>query len=68
MNKSPRYPGIRMTFLIQNPPPVILVAALGAALENGGIERKEVDRILDDVVSVEPTEIMGACAKYVQIR
>ncbi|TIS53796.1 MAG: hypothetical protein E5W91_29520 [Mesorhizobium sp.] len=67
MNDTPVYPKIRMKLIGLNAPLILVVAALGAALERGGVEREEIDRILGEAVCDGFDSIMPTCMKYVRV-
>jgi hypothetical protein len=67
MNDTPLYPKARIRLLGMNPPPVIVVAALGAALQRIGIDREEIDRVFDEIRAEGADDIVTACGRYVRI-
>ncbi|MBZ9960625.1 hypothetical protein [Mesorhizobium sp. BR1-1-14] len=67
MNDTPVYPKIGMKLIGLNAPLILVVAALGAALERGGVEREEIDRILGEAVCDGFANIMPTCMKYVRV-
>jgi hypothetical protein len=67
MNDTPLYSKARIRLLGMNHPPVIVVAALGAALQRIGVDREEIDRVFDEIHAEGADDIVTACSRYVCI-
>lgn len=48
---TPVYPTIRMKLSGMNPPALLAVACLSTALKGSGVEREEINRIVDEALA-----------------
>ena len=67
MDDTPIYPTIRLTLKDSGTPSVLVVAALGAALERSGVSRSEIDRIVSEALSDGFDSVLPICRKYVHV-
>jgi 3-oxoacyl-[acyl-carrier-protein] synthase III len=67
MDDSPIYPNIRLRLEDSGTPPVLILAAVIAALERSGISRDEIDRIVAEALSDGFDNVLPTCRKYVLV-